>query len=268
MFYALIFVIGAMVGSFLNVVIYRLHSGESIVKARSHCPHCAHVLSWYELVPVVSFIMQAGKCRKCGKRISVQYPLVELATGALFVSSVWTGCGAIAQHCYAALWFFGSVLIVIFVYDLRHYIIPDKVIYPAIFIAFFYSLFGIFDVRSITSFDLHVVNFNTFLFSLLSAVAASSFFAAIFMVSRGKWIGFGDVKLAFFMGLILGWPGIVVALFVAYLFGGIIGMALVLTGKKGMKSQVPFGPFLVVGTLVVLFWGEQLLDYYLALLLV
>jgi len=266
MFYAIVFTFGLMVGSFLNAVIYRLHSGESIVKARSHCPKCGHELGWFELIPVISFLVQRGKCRACNKGISIQYPLVELATATLFTLSAWPGCGASSQHCYAGLWFFGSILIVIFVYDLRHTIIPDKIIYPAIFIAFFYQLFSIVDVELVTSYELRVTSYEDFGHSLLSAVAASAFFLSIFLISKGKWIGFGDVKLAFFMGLILGWPAIFVALFVAFLLGGIIGVGLIASGKKTMKSEVPFGPFLVAGTFVALFWGNGLVGWYLGLL--
>ena len=251
--YALIFTFGLLIGSFLNAVIYRLDSGEGIVRARSHCVTCGHVLTWYELVPIFSFIFQRGRCRACNARISLQYPLVELATAILFVFYMLS---------------ISSLLVVIFVYDLRHYIIPDKIVYPAIGIAFFYQLFRIFDFwpfgtspagREFVS-DLQGASPV-----LLSALIAAAFFAAIFFISKGKWIGFGDVKLAFLMGLLLGWPGILVALFAAFMLGGIIGLGLIGTGKKSMKSQVPFGPYLVAGTFTALFWGEEIARWYLGL---
>ncbi|MFY9457699.1 MAG: prepilin peptidase [Candidatus Spechtbacterales bacterium] len=243
--YSIIFILGLLIGSFLNAVIYRLDSGESIIKARSHCPKCGHVLAWYELVPVVSFAIQGGRCRSCREKISFQYPFVELATGVIFVA-LWAGQLFIFLYLAAV----SSFLIIIFVYDLKRYIIPDRIIYPAILIS------GIW----------RAVSGDT-LVGMYVALAVSSFFAAIFFVSRGKWLGFGDVKFAFFMGLFLGWPNILVALFTAFILGGIIGIGLVVSRRKTMKSQVPFGPFLVTGTFVAMFFGEKVVKWYLGLLI-
>jgi len=125
-YYASIFLCGLIVGSFLNAVIYRLDSGESIVKSRSHCPKCGHVLAWYELVPIFSFVIQGGKCRECKGGISWQYPIVELATAILFVLVLYYNLPLLYTLTIS------SLLMVIFVYDLKHYIIPDKIIYPAV----------------------------------------------------------------------------------------------------------------------------------------
>lgn len=250
-FYLATFFTGLLVGSFLNVVIYRLHSGESIIKKRSHCLMCSHVLVWYELVPVVSFLIQKGKCRACKASISWQYLLVELATGLLFVLMP-TGDRITLGY----LLFVSSFFIIIFVYDARHYIIPDKIIYPAIATVFLYRIFEIFRFGSL----------QVLLSPLFSAVLACAFFAGIFFVSRGRWLGFGDVKLAFLMGLFLGWPKILVALFAGFILGGIIGIGLIATHKKTMKSQVPFGPFLVAGTFIAMFFGDGILEWYMALL--
>ena len=231
-------------GSFLNAVIYRLDSGESIVKSRSHCPKCGHVLAWYELVPIFSFVIQGGKCRECKGSISWQYPMVELATAILFILVLYYNLPLLYTLTIS------SLLIVIFVYDLKHYIIPDKIIYPAILVS------GIF-VWQHTTYNIQ--------YTIYAAIGASVFFAAMFFASRGKWMGFGDVKLAFFMGLFLGWPDILVGLFAAFMLGGIIGMGLIAYGKKTMKSQVPFGPFLVTGTFIAMFLGDKITEWYLSL---
>ena len=243
-YYAWIFLFGLIMGSFLNAVIYRLDSGESIVKSRSHCPKCGHVLAWYELVPIFSFVIQGGKCRECKSNISWQYPLVELATAILFVLVLYHNLPLLYTLTIS------SLLIVIFVYDLKHYIIPDKIIYPAILVS------GIF-VWQHTTYNIQ--------YTIYAAIGASVFFAAMFFASRGKWMGFGDVKLAFFMGLFLGWPNILVGLFAAFMLGGIIGMGLIVCGKKTMKSQVPFGPFLVTGTFIAMFLGNKIMEWYLSL---
>jgi len=243
-YYASIFLCGLIVGSFLNAVIYRLDSGESIVKSRSHCPKCGHVLAWYELVPIFSFVIQGGKCRECKGGISWQYPIVELATAILFVLVLYYNLPLLYTLTIS------SLLMVIFVYDLKHYIIPDKIIYPAILVS------GIFVWQHAT---------YNIQYTIYAAIGASVFFAAMFFASRGKWMGFGDVKLAFFMGLFLGWPNILVGLFAAFMLGGIIGMGLIVCGKKTMKSQVPFGPFLVTGTFIAMFLGNKIMEWYLSL---
>jgi len=251
--YTIIFIFGLMVGSFLNAVIYRLKTGESILFERSHCPECGHVLSWHELIPLVSFVVQRGRCLGCRKSISLQYPLVEIATGGIFLLIFLASRGLTQGDNFINFLYLGiiaSFLIIIFVYDLKHYIIPDKIIYPAILVSsIWYLVFGMFP-------DLNAI---------YSAVGASAFFAIVFFASRGKWIGFGDVKLAFFMGLFLGWPNVAAALFLAFVLGGIMGMGLVAASKKTMQSQVPFGPFLVTGTFLALFWGGGIINWYLGL---
>ncbi|PJC51791.1 MAG: hypothetical protein CO031_00835 [Candidatus Nealsonbacteria bacterium CG_4_9_14_0_2_um_filter_37_38] len=167
-------------------------------------------------------------------------------------------------------------LIIIFVYDLKHYIIPDKVIYPATGIVFLYQIISNIQFPW-TSADgppkgLHFgTNFHfqtaNFYFLILSALGAAMFFFLICLLSRGKWLGFGDVKLAFFMGLFLGFPNILAALFLAFLIGAIIGLELIILGKKKLSSEVPFGPFLVTGTFLALFFGENLINWYINLFL-
>ncbi len=257
------FVFGLVIGSFLNCLIYRLKTDESFVKGRSFCPNCKHLLSWQDLIPIFSFLFLKGKCRYCGKPISFQYPLVELFAGFLFVLILNYTLGAQLfnfENVFNLMFLIiiSCFLIVIFVYDLKHYIIPDKVIYPAIIIAIIYNI----------SYFLFVIDNSSLLIqSSISAFAAAVFFLLIVLISRGRWMGVGDIKLAFLLGLVLGWPNILVALFLAFFLGAIIGIGLIIFGKKTLKSEVPFGPFLVFGTFLALFWGEKALDWYLNLFL-
>jgi len=255
--YFFIFLFGLAVGSFLNCIIYRLEEGESFLRGRSFCPHCGHILSFGDLIPVLSFLILKGKCRYCSQKISWQYPLVEISTGLLFISLLNL---TQVRPVYFYLLLMGCFLIIIFVYDLKHYIIPDKIIYPAIAIAFLYRLFTILNLPA----PLEAEGFLMGGFGILPSV----FFLAIIIFSRGKWMGLGDFKLAFFMGLFLGWPKILVALFLAFLIGAIIGLGLVLSGKKRLQSEVPFGPFLITGTFISLFWGQNIINWYLNFLII
>lgn len=249
------FFLGLAVGSFLNCVIYRLEKKESIIKIRSHCPKCKKTLSWMELIPVVSFILQRGKCRKCHKKISLQYPLVEIATGALFLLVFDFTRFNLVNIVFGL--FVVSCLIIIFVYDLKHYIIPDEVIYPAILVAgIWYLVFGIL-IRD-TSYEIRA--------PILAAIIAGSFFLAVILISKGKWMGVGDVKLAVFMGLVLGWPKIFLALFLAFLIGAFVSAILLILKKKTLKSEIPFGPFLSLATVIAVFWGDILINWYFGLL--
>jgi prepilin signal peptidase PulO-like enzyme (type II secretory pathway) len=251
------------VGSFLNCIIYRLEKNESFLKGRSYCPHCKHILSWQDLIPILSFLILKGKCRYCHQKISLQYPLVELSTAILFVL-IFNTAAFNLRTIYSLI--ICCFLIVIFVYDLKHYLIPDKVIYPAIGIAFLYQFFRSLEFENWNLFGIWNLEFGI-LKPLLSAFLASTFFLAIVLLSKGKWMGGGDIKVAFFMGLFLGFPKILVALFFAYLIGAIIGIGLILAKKKTLKSEVPFGPFLIVGTFISLFWGNILIDWYWSLFL-
>ena len=260
----IIFIFGLLIGSFLNVVIYRLENGEKIINDRSRCLSCKHTLAWFDLIPILSFLFLRGKCRYCKRSISIQYPLVEIMTGVLFVAilniSAQGGPALGWQYFYLLFWLYiTAVLIVIFAYDLKHYIIPDKIIYPAIIIAL------IFNLLSIIHNSLFIIPsiFNI----LLAAILTSGFFYTIIVITKGKGMGGGDVKLAFLMGLILGWPVILLSLFLSFILGSIVGIFLILIGKKKMGSMIPFGPFLIIGTFMGLFWGERIVEWYLEFLL-
>ena len=281
-FYLIVFVFGLAVGSFLNCVIYRMEmrgkggitsfsqgrprrKAFGFLRGKSFCPHCKHTLGCWDLIPIFSFLILKGKCRYCQQKIAFQYPLVEIATALLFLQIFnfsafggpavgWQSPQNLLNICFLLL--VSCFLLVIFVYDLKHYIIPDKVIFPAIIIALIYNLFQLFTTR---------YPLSTVLNNLYAAFGAAAFFLAIVLVSRGKWMGLGDVKLAFFMGFLLGFPNILVALFLAFLIGAIIGVGLILAKRKHLKSELPFGPFLVTGTFIALFWGQAIAYWYLNL---
>ena len=245
--YFFVFLIGACWGSFLNCLIYRWEQGEKLNRGRSFCPQCKHQLGFWDLVPIFSFVFLKQKCRYCRKKISWQYLAAEIATGLIFLL-IFNFKNWIELFYY---WFVVSCLIIIFIYDAKHYIIPDRAIYPAIGVVFLYQLFG---------------NYGQLLSFLAAAGAAAGFFFIIWLASKGRAMGFGDVKLAFFMGLFLGFPNVILALFTAFLTGAAVGVVLLLLGRKKMRSQVPFGPFLIGGVFAALFFGERIISWYLSLL--
>jgi len=253
--YSFIFIFGLIIGSFLNSVIYRLSINQGFLIGKSYCPNCKHNLAWYDLVPVLSFLTLKGRCRYCKKPISIQYPLVEFATALLFTFWVWQKIGVLIYSpnflILLNLCFILCVIcsmVVIFVYDLKHYIIPDKIVFPLILITGIFNFYTKYEMLNAT----------------YSAVGASLFFLFIVLVSQGKWMGMGDVKLAFFMGLFLGFPKIIIALFLAFFIGAVVGVILIFSGKKGLRSEVPFGPFLVIGTFLALFFEHEIINFYLS----
>jgi leader peptidase (prepilin peptidase) / N-methyltransferase len=272
----IVFVFGLVIGSFLNAVIYRLEVSDSAFRGRSYCPHCRHILSWQDLIPVLSFLLLRGECRYCKEKISLQYPVVEVFTAFIFLQifnvQFFISNEFLNAQIFGTLYFFAiaSLLIVLFVYDLKHYILPDKIVFPAISIAVVYqlSIWIISHWDLIRNLKLEISHFGILFNPLLAALGAALFFFAIFALSRGRAMGFGDVKLALLMGLFLGWPNIAVALFAAFVLGAAVGVVLMLLKKKGMKSEIPFGPFLITGTFVALFWGKVIVDWYLDLVVV
>ncbi|MBI1755187.1 prepilin peptidase [Candidatus Azambacteria bacterium] len=249
---AFVFLFGLAIGSFLNAAMYRLEVGGNIVSDRSRCPRCGHTLSWYELIPLLSFAIQQGRCRACRGPISWQYPLVELACGALFVLVWWR----LPQYWHGGeavyLFFVFASLLTIFVYDLKHYIIPNRVMYPLIAAAL-----------------LHVWWSGGFVpaaHPVWSALGAGGFFLFLFLVSKGTWIGFGDVKYGLFMGLFLGFPLILVGFFFSYCIGALVSIFLLARKGMALASQIPFGPFLALGTAIAYFWGSDIIQWYLNIL--
>ena len=253
MFSFFIFIFGLAVGSFLNVIICRLETNEPILISRSHCPKCRAVLKWFNLIPVLSFTFQKGRCRCCGERISWQYPLVEIGTGLLFLlifnfqfSPFYFTQGKIFNE-FSIFKFFNifyylfivSFLVIIFVYDLKHYLIPDKIIYPAILVSGIWLVFNEV-LPEVPSGVLPLGRDNGLALrgGLLAALIAGGFFIFLVLISKGRWMGLGDVKLGILMGLVLGWPNVLSSLFLAFLSGAIVGLGLIIVQKKTMKSQI------------------------------
>jgi len=223
---------GLAVGSFLNVLIDRLPKGLDVIAGRSHCDYCKKNLRWFELIPILSFVFQRGTCRRCHKKLSWQYPLVEIATGVGFVllaPSYW-------------YWLIFSSLLVIFVADLKYQIIPDSMVVMGVI--------GVIGAIGVTGEN------------ILAGAGVSAFFLLLWLVTRGKGMGFGDVKLAFLMGLLLGFPNIIIASYLAFLTGAGAGVILILLGKKKLKEKIAFGPFLVAGTVIARIWGQQLIELW------
>ncbi len=263
-----IFVFGLIAGSFVNCAIWRFGAGESALKGRSYCPKCKHQLSWFDLAPVFSFLILRGKCRYCQKPISWQYPAVELAMGGLFCAAALTVYpaifgGRISPFLFlelAAYWLFLAAMVMIFVADWRWYLIPDGAL-----IAGFFAALILLGARMAKDWFLFgQIDIGVAIDPLIGAAFAGALFLAIFLASRGKWMGFGDVKLVFLMGFFLGFAPVLAALFLANLFGAIMGIGLICAKKKKMSSQIPFGPFLVFGALAAIFFSSAMINWYLS----
>lgn len=245
-------VFGATIGSFLNVVIWRLPREQSL-NGRSHCPHCNHQLNWYDLTPVMSYAIQGGKCRYCSAKISARYPIIEIATALLFAGAMRQFMPSSFNNWADWLYLVQAVIVIavcvsVFVIDLEHFLILDKIVYPAIGLMIILA----FSISAATG------DFSTIIYSLLASTLAFIPFWLIWYVSRGRWMGFGDVKFVAFMGLALGIPGIFIGLFLAFTIGAAVGVGLILFRGKELGSKVPFGVFLSLATIITLFYGSQL----------
>jgi prepilin signal peptidase PulO-like enzyme (type II secretory pathway) len=242
------FIFGLILGSFLNVVIHRLNLAESLL-GRSHCPRCHHKISWYDNIPLLSFILLNAKCRYCQEKISWQYPLVELATGIIFALTayVFLADGRL-ENWLEVIFYLGffSALIVIFVFDLRHL----EILMPVLWLAMVWTIIFLLLLDGLTFIPGQAV-FSSRIFSgNLAGLAMFLFFFALSFGSKEKWMGMGDAYLALLIGVALGWPKIFPAWMLTFLLGSLIGISLVLAKKKTLKSQIPFGPFLVSGAIL------------------
>jgi len=257
--------LGASVGSFLNVCIDRLALRKSIVYPPSHCDNCQEKLSIGELVPVVSYLWLRGRCRHCGASIPRRVLWVELGSGVVFAFIAWR-YGLSAELAVVA--FYYCLFLVIFVIDLERQLILNIVVYPAAVVALVISAF-------LTQLDIAPgIVINTYMSGVEFAPGVASaaaggaiglvLFLLILFVSRGG-MGWGDVKMAALMGLVLGYPLIFVALFLAVVFGGLIAVLLLVFKMKGRKQGIPFGPFLALGAVITLLWGADILSWYLGL---
>ena len=247
-----VFVFGAVVGSFLNVIILRLNTGKSIVSGRSKCFTCAKKLKWHELLPIASFVFLRGKCSACKAKISWQYPAVETITGIFFVL-LFQQSQKFFDFGFLILIF--SILIIIAIYDYHHQIIPNLFVWIFNGLAFLW----LFNSFRISDFGFRILNWN----NLLAGFILFAFFALLWGVSRGRWMGFGDAKLALGIGWLLGMAKGAAAITLAFWIGAIIGVLLIYLSKNkyGMKSSIAFGPFMILGTAISFFWGEKIISF-------
>ena len=252
------FLFGIVVGSFLNVVIRRGIRGESLF-GRSKCESCGIVLAPRELIPVISYILQGGKCRSCGRAFSIEYLIVELATGILFAAALFfffpasSGGVTLGSFIYLILVYIGiASAIVIFVVDVKEQIIPEGPFHILFALGIIASI-----TRSIPGGSIGTVLWAHMLQDVVTALAITLIFFALWFFSKGGWMGFGDVKLALATSLIVGFPAAIAAFLFSFWLGGIAGALFLLSRRMSFKSAIPFGPFILVGTVVAYFYSAQ-----------
>lgn len=251
-FLAIFFSLGLIIGSFLNVVILRLNTQKSL-GGRSACMSCQSRLQWYELVPLFSFLALRGRCKTCKTKISMQYPLVELITATIFalLFSKFFNLFAMGNlnfpfvYGYYTVMF--SILLIIAVYDMKHQIIPDTLSFLFGFLAFV----GMFFITP-NGISPHIPEISWF----IAGFAVSVPFALLWLISRGTWMGLGDAKLSVGFGFLFGLTTLLSGVMLAFWIGAIVGIILIFLKKiAGLKSEIPFAPFLVLGLLIAFFWG-------------
>ncbi|HEX9078550.1 MAG TPA: A24 family peptidase [Desulfuromonadaceae bacterium] len=245
------FVFGAVVGSFLNVCICRMPRDESVVSPPSHCPQCGYRIRWYDNVPLVSYLMLAGKCRGCGAPISLRYPLVELLN-ALLTLALFLRFGP--SLTFLVLFLFCSALVVVTFIDMEHQIIPDEISLPGIVIGFICSFF---------------LPWHSWLGSLSGILLGGG---SLLLVAWGyhrltgkEGMGGGDIKLLAMMGAFLGWKAVPFIIFTGSLVGSVVGIAMMLFQKKDARLAIPFGPYLAFGAVLYIFYGRTLIQWYFSL---
>lgn len=264
--------LGLVFGSFVNAWVWRVHEQSrskrkradkrfSVAQGRSMCPHCQHELAAKDLVPVLSWLWLRGKCRYCGAKISVQYPMVELFAAVLFVLSYLVWPYELDVLGWFGLGLFGVFIIfalALTVYDLRWFLLPNRMVFPLIGVAIIYVV-----VQAAAQGNASVLWASVFGGALIFGV-----FWALFQVSQGKWIGGGDVKIAIALGLFAG-GGVeaLLVIFFASLIGTIVSLPVLMTGKQGFGRQVPFGPYLLTATVFVVLFSERIMDWYQSILL-
>jgi leader peptidase (prepilin peptidase)/N-methyltransferase len=244
----LVTLLGLLLGSFMNVCIYRLPRGGSPVRPRSGCPSCGHMLAWFENVPVLSYLVLRGRCRSCGLRISPMYPIIESITGAMFLAGyLWYGPSALL----VVRLLFGCAMIVLFVIDLQHRILPNVITIPGIVVGFLLS----------------EVAGPGWLASLIGvAVGAGGLFAIseiYYRVRHEEGLGMGDVKMLGMIGAFLGWKLVILTLVLSSVAGSIFSVVILMARKGSLKSALPFGTFLAIGAMVAAVAGEPLVNWYL-----
>jgi len=231
LFRIFLFIIGLVFGSFITALTWRYPKGISIAKGRSICPNCRKQVSWRDNIPIVSYFLLGGKCRNCKVKISLRYPLIELAVGIGFV--------LIGFQILPLILF--CLLEIIFVIDLENQMIPDSFIFVGILLSL-------------------IINYQSPFTGLLAGFVCAIFLLLIFLFTKGHGMGLGDVKFAVLGGMIVGLPLFPIWLFVAFLTGAMVGIILILGKKMGLKSKIAFGPFLVISIPITLLWGQKIID--------
>ena len=244
----LIFILGLIVGSFSNVCIYRIPRNESIIYPASHCPKCRSKIKPVDNIPLLSFILLKGRCRNCKSKISIQYPVVELITGLIYLIIYLTYALSVQTLIYIIL---SSALIIIAFIDLNEQIVPDVISLPGIVIGFIISFF---------------VPYISFINSALGVAVGGGIILIIGLggsvIFKKEAMGGGDVKLAAMIGAFLGWRYIIISLFLGFFLGALAGIFLIISKIKSREDVVPFGPFIVLGSLITLLWGEKIINWY------
>jgi leader peptidase (prepilin peptidase)/N-methyltransferase len=259
-----LFILGTIIGSFLNVCIHRLPRGESIIYPASHCPQCNRRLGTIDLIPIFGYFLLGGKCRYCRANIPFRYPLVELISGLLLVGVALKFPPTKFPLEFIFYILFSFLCIIVFFTDLEEQVIPDSVSVTGIFAGLIFNyLKGIFFSRGEAM--------NPFLSALFGMLLG---YVLLYLIAKAgrMWfkkevMGEGDLYLVAFLGAYLGWQGALLSIFLAYLLAGVVTLPLLLFGKVKMKSYVPFGPALVAGGILSLFFGQQLINWYLGLFL-
>ncbi|MDW7643682.1 MAG: prepilin peptidase [Desulfuromonadales bacterium] len=245
------FILGAVIGSFLNVCIYRVPAGESVISPPSRCPQCGAGIRWYQNIPILSWIFLRGRCASCRTPIPWRYPAVEALTGGLFLLVLWTFELQAATLVY---WLFAALLVVITFIDLDHQIIPDVISLPGIPIGFVCTFF---------------VPWLSWADSLLGIlIGGGSLYLVAFLyelLTKKEGMGGGDIKLLAMIGAFLGWKAVFPVIFFSSLLGTLVGVPVMLIQKADSRLAIPFGPFLALGALICLFWGYEILSWYLSL---
>lgn len=259
-----LFLLGLAVGSFLNVVIYRTVNEESVLKGRSKCPECGKKISWQHNIPLLSFIYLKGRCAHCGAKISWQYPVVELLTGILFVWWYVVGWGFFKLAGPLFVWVqplfwlgVGVALLLVAVFDFKYGIIPDSLNGGLLFWVLLYRIGLVLTDKMMV---------RDFWLAVISGLTLTGFFYLLYWITKRKGFGLGDVKLAPSLGLMLGWPRIVVGIMAAFFTGAAVSLILLIGGKKKWKETIVFSPFLTLGSLIGLWWGDSIWSWYLSML--
>jgi leader peptidase (prepilin peptidase) / N-methyltransferase len=247
----LVFVLGLIVGSFSNVCIYRIPRNESVIYPASHCPKCRNKIKPIDNIPLLSYILLKGRCRNCGSKISIQYPLVEFLTGLIYLIIYLIYGLSIQSLAYIIL---SSALIIITFIDLQEQMIPDVISLPGIVVGLILSF---------------IVPYMSFINSALGALVGGGIILIIAWVGsiifKKEAMGGGDVKLTAMIGAFLGWRYTIISLFLGFFLGALIGIILIMTKIKKREDVIPFGPFIALGSIITLLWGEKILSWYIGI---